>query len=829
MSNFLKVGEGLSFLKLASAPVSPTEGMVYYDDTLNTLRYYNGTQWIDIGDSAVDSVNGQTGTVVLELNDIDDVNVPAPSDGQVLTYDSGTSTWVAEAPAGAGANTALSNLASTAVNADIIPNLDVTVDLGSSTKRYAQVHAEVIQGTPLLEVNATAVDITGTASVTLDAPSIIMNGGPVEIGGGLLDMNGFRVTEVGVATVGTDAVNKNVLDTYADVNYITNGTAEVNATGWAVYADAATAIPVNGTGGSPNVTITRNTSTPLRGTGQFRLTKDAANRQGQGTSYDFTINYADLSKVLTISFDYAAGAGFSYNGATYASPSDIAVYIYNTTTTDVIYPSQSFLDGSGKFISQFQTLPSGINYRLIFHVATGNTTAWTLDFDNVKVGPSVIATGAVMSDWISYTPVVAGLGTGSATATGFYRRVGDSAEIQVRVLKDGSSGTGTVAVTATLPPGLVADTAKITSNTAQISLGVWSAFGIKASNTNQIGNIWLAGGLISFSNTGDVSGNPIQGGNFTASSYITSNNIKIPIVGWSSNVQVSSDYGSRVIAVEARGTPTGGLTALTSTVWGTEDRDTTASYNSATGEFVAPETGFYEFDAGVEVTPGTVALSNIVTLKPYIDGVAQPKFGGVYRYVNTNAATVTVQSTGCLFLNANQILTFRTNTNTTGPSFTAADSASNYLSIRKVQSPQTLAGGEVVAFQGRNTAGTTVNTSLTIIPFTAVKDTHGSWLTNQYTVSQTGFYDISWLLYTSGVNLSTSQFFASAVYVDGVEAILGHENYGNGVLIAQTTSGSTAAYYLTAGQVITLRAVISVSNTLQTGPARNYFTISKVG
>lgn len=38
------------------------------------------------------SING----TVLTLNDITDVNVPSPSDGQVLTWDSGTSKWIAE-------------------------------------------------------------------------------------------------------------------------------------------------------------------------------------------------------------------------------------------------------------------------------------------------------------------------------------------------------------------------------------------------------------------------------------------------------------------------------------------------------------------------------------------------------------------------------------------------------------------------------------------------------------------------------------------------------------------------------------------------------------
>ena len=39
--------------------------------------------------SAVTSVNGQTGVVVLDLDDINDVDITTPTDGQVLRYDSG--------------------------------------------------------------------------------------------------------------------------------------------------------------------------------------------------------------------------------------------------------------------------------------------------------------------------------------------------------------------------------------------------------------------------------------------------------------------------------------------------------------------------------------------------------------------------------------------------------------------------------------------------------------------------------------------------------------------------------------------------------------------
>ena len=87
------------------------------------------------------------------------------------------------------------------------------------------------------------------------------------------------------------------------INYITNPDAEAGTTGWAAYADAAGSIPVDGTGGAPTVTITTSASSPLRGLNSFLLTKDAANRQGEGVSAVFTIDAADKAEVMAIEID----------------------------------------------------------------------------------------------------------------------------------------------------------------------------------------------------------------------------------------------------------------------------------------------------------------------------------------------------------------------------------------------------------------------------------------------------------------------------------------------------------------------------------------------
>lgn len=180
-------------------------------------------------------------------------------------------------------------------------------------------------------------------------------------------------------------------------DYIKNGRATVNTDGWSTYADAAGATPVDGTGGSPNVTWTRTTSSPLSGDASFLFTKDAANRQGQGVSYTFTIDSADDNGGLFNSpLSYSPDTG-TYSGGSSTTDSDLTVYVVSLEFGTVIQPSYYKLDASvnGKVVKAtpvFQ-LPvsagggSARQFRLCVHVATTSASAYTVKFDEIKVNP----------------------------------------------------------------------------------------------------------------------------------------------------------------------------------------------------------------------------------------------------------------------------------------------------------------------------------------------------------------------------------------------------------------------------------------------------------
>lgn len=97
----------------AWAPVEGVQAVGYL--------YSGSSGWIAGGGSgAVDSVNGQTGTVVLALDDLDDVDAASPSDGDVLTWNNTDGEWQpAPSSGGGGLTNWTDGLNSSAPNATV--------------------------------------------------------------------------------------------------------------------------------------------------------------------------------------------------------------------------------------------------------------------------------------------------------------------------------------------------------------------------------------------------------------------------------------------------------------------------------------------------------------------------------------------------------------------------------------------------------------------------------------------------------------------------------------------------------------------------------------
>jgi len=175
------------------------------------------------------------------------------------------------------------------------------------------------------------------------------------------------------------------------LNYISNGTFESDISGWATYNDGASATPVDGTGGTAVLTLARNGTTPLIGTGDGLITKDAANRQGQGISYDFTLDPAVLGSTLGLSFYFKTSTNYAAG--------DILAYLYDKTNSNFIPISINSLPTASAgtyFSATFWPASTSTSYRLVFHVATTNALAWTMNIDQVTITPFIPVLGAAI-------------------------------------------------------------------------------------------------------------------------------------------------------------------------------------------------------------------------------------------------------------------------------------------------------------------------------------------------------------------------------------------------------------------------------------------------
>lgn len=351
------------------------------------------------------------------------------------------------------------------------------------------------------------------------------------------------------------------------INYILNPDAETNTDGWTTYADAADSEPVDGTpGGSPNVTFTRNTSNPLRTPADFVLTKDAADRQGQGVSYDFEIDNQDKGKRISIEFDYAGSANFVAGES-----SDVRVFIYDITNAVLILPERIYLlNGAGTYKTTFYASDSN-DYRLILHVATTNASAWTLAIDHFIVGPGTFLTGPAMSDWTEYELIIGATVTPPTPGTveinqAMWRRDGDTLELRYEFKQSAAGASaGSGFYLFPLPNGLIIDSNKITTNNGAdgrvvVGSGKYtsaaddqdatsiSAHPVVYDSTNLAFSIDEAGGSGVSALAGSVATpltNNFPGFIFTA---------RIPIEGWSSNNVIAPSGIIRISEILANGT-----------------------------------------------------------------------------------------------------------------------------------------------------------------------------------------------------------------------------------------------------------------------------------
>ncbi len=621
------------------------------------------------------------------------------------------------------------------------------------------------------------------------------------------------------------------------VNFILNPDAESDTSGWATYQDAAGATPVDGTGGSPTVTWTRSTSSPLTGTASFVLTKDAANRQGEGASYAFTIDSASQAKVLAIEFDYIVGSGTFVAGAP-SVDSDVEVYIYDVTNAVVIQPSSYKLFSNSStiashFVANFQTASNSTSYRLILHCATTSASAYTLKFDTVKVGPSQYVYGTPITDWAAYTPTISS-GFGSCTGVSFfYRRVAGSLEV------NGTFTAGTAAGalgTFTLPSGLSLDSAKLSIANTSGNPGPLVGDIQNNGSVNQRANI------VTTTGTSTVlvyaTDNTIHTGTLTptnVSTWLTGGAVvgvkfSVPILGWPSAVQMS-DNANLVGEVSARYTNVASTSIANSgdvkVPFATKDYDTLNAF--LTDTYTIPVAGRYRISCTANFASSLYGAANTIVGSIYkntVIAVVGPttSVGGAV----TDQIGVMVEAT--LNLIAGDTIDFRVSNNrTAGATNLFNQTGSNSFQIERIGGSPSVAATETIAMSYSDVAGVTLTNAFATQTYgTKLVDTHGAYASGVFMTPAAGRYAVNAAMGTQPFNVAGSTFALFLIANKGATQFAGGWAVGSGATMSLFAS-LDGLVNCNAGETLAIQVKAAAAIIGYTGFGFNTFTVKRIG
>lgn len=558
------------------------------------------------------------------------------------------------------------------------------------------------------------------------------------------------------------------------INYITNFDFEQGVDGWT---------------GDTTFTITADTNNPLRGNQSARLSKAGVNSNGQEVKTSFTVEGADLAQKLTISFDYDA-SNVNY------SDGDIIIGIRKDPTgtpVEISVNANELLGGKGTHYAQFQTDATETDYELYFQVNTTSTDSFSVDIDNVNVGPTAIAVGTIVTDWKDYTPTTQGLGT-ITVQNALYRRVGDTLHINAKL----TTGVRTAnEVQISLPDGLSISSEYNSINAVGYvnpNLNTEASYSVLATSGDTYFNVGFR-----VTGTGLLY-TPAQGTQFLSNGTEFQLIAEVKIEGWASNSAMSELLGNRDVVVTGSGNGGQSTTALVTDITFTETKDTTASWNGSV--FTAPETGEYVIKGCIRTTSG----SNPAIIA-FINGV------------NTNIIIGRPSNADTIFLfdyiailNKGDTFSVRADT-----SFTLNNIPSHYIHIQKLSNSQTMFETETVAARYTSDSGQVLNNNDTIVYEDLDRDTHNAYntTTGVYTAPISGWYNI-----TASVRPSTSSAFALEIQVNSIGQARNTSDFSGSMVVVNK--------YLNKGDEVEFRNVTGGSNTLNTVPAANYFSIARI-
>lgn len=615
-------------------------------------------------------------------------------------------------------------------------------------------------------------------------------------------------------------------DTMAGVkavkNYIPSPSLEDNTTsGWALGTTGTltnaipTGSPTFGSGASGNLSIAAANSAQIRDGYYLSLVSAAATTAGNMLHTDaMTIHSADKSQVLAYSFRYRATTNPTNGNWSGTSSNSFAVAAYDVTNSVWLGVVGNFSltqsSGIGTASGTMQIGATTATLRFCIYNANASAGAITVDFDDFFLGPQVISSGPAVTDTMTYTPTIVGFG--SPSAINFTsRRDGDCLE----VIGSFTSGTST-STAASITLGFNGTNANVTADTSKIGaskfvgkvgIGKASTTYFSASILSPASNATTVQFGIQTSAASEIT--PGANGDAIATSGVGVHfSFRIPIVGWSSNTQMSSDTDTRVCEVILTGSSTSLTSSVVTVAPTTVTADTHGAWSGST--FTCPITGFYQLQATLV---GTSIAQN--SSSGFAVGYRINSGSDVYMNTVVGQASVTVQFTASgsakVYLTAGQTVQFRAVASVT------QNATAFYASISRDCGPSVITATETVSFSA-NTSTTAGTTSQCFIYTVKDHDTHNAYSTStgKFTVPVSGKYVFGSTSFAGASGFAANLYKNTVFTVQGTRAIASNSP---GVL--------THSLSLVAGDIIEIRPDASV--TASGGATINTFYGYRVG
>ena len=362
-------------------------------------------------------------------------------------------------------------------------------------------------------------------------------------------------------------------------NYIGNGGFETGTiTPWTAYANTVAGnIPTpSAQAGTIHVTLSTNSSNPIFGSYDGIIGKTAANNQGNGVYYDFTLDFGALtvtSQVLTVQIIYETGANYSNTSG------DVALFVYDKGpvrtqfvnlqgatigTTGVVLPASS---SPVLLTTSFTTLNlSDTAYRLYLHVVGTGTTAWSgsypatgIEIDGIAVSWANIPISQVAgSTNIGYplynaTTKLSGAFYGGVTVPTDTTALNYDGNLQsTNFTTPGFSSVGYITVTggASGGSGFIYSSSGPTPSHTTVTLNydgnfVTTSLTTPAGGVGTVGNVTI-GGVLKMANNNSITqaqGQFDTGNTAPSSGYTTSR------INWEGNFYANNIFSTSIVSV----------------------------------------------------------------------------------------------------------------------------------------------------------------------------------------------------------------------------------------------------------------------------------------